>query len=366
MKRLSNLLRLLICLIALMAFAARAPAHPVSLSRGVAEIFDDHITVTVEAPAEDLIHLGLLMPDESNRSDVSALRAAAGQYARMQRDQLVVRDVYGATLAGQCTAVELKPTGPVEAGLLEVPTVWLETRLRYGPLPAGASPIYSFQYAPAGPSASLLTRIGMVARFNSHGQLSHFTLTSGRNVETIELPDQSQSRIPAAAVDARSWLRCDRFKVLHGIVRFHGDSISIVTVVPVPLATTWAAVERQGRDSLTVGEQQALCADWGARFAKAMEIIVDGASPAFEVEGVRVIAPDVSESDRRQMPRTVGFHTARLVAEIRVPITAGAESIKLHWKLFNDAVLVARVLVFDGDQPVEHTIGMYAPCVRLR
>jgi len=253
---------------------------------------------------------------------------------------------------------------------IKVSRVLIETKLRYAPPPKGEPRIVSFQFAATERSNVLLTRLGIEARYAGETNTTTFTLTNGGNVETIEPSARPAGGKTADSTgpcgDGRSWLGIERFKALHALMQIGKKDLTILIVVPAPMAETWEPIARSDSDLLTTAEQSHVADSWRRRLATAVEAKVDGTASAVHVESVRLIRPDESASGSRQIQRTIGFHAARIVGTIRIPVAAAPRDVALTWRLFNDAVHVVRVLVCDGSNRVDHTVGEYAPTIRWR
>lgn len=357
----------LACAVMLGMCAAPLLAHPVSLSRGRVEIASEHIDVNIEAPGEDLLHLGLLTPGEGNTASVAAIKAAARTYATTQRDHLVLRDVTGHRLKGTVVSTDLQEMTTSADREVKLSTVWIETHLRYAPTPKNESSVVTFQFVGSDRAQALLTRLGVLANYKGEKKTSTFTLTNGGNVETIEpVASQNTGERNARNFDSRSWLGNERFKTMYAHADIEKDSMVLTVVIPAPTTETWDPIARHDIDLLTPVEQERVCQSWRTRFANAVKIEIDGKQVEPRIETVKLIRADETESSDRRAARTIGFHSARIAGVLRVPVASTSGEAKITWQLFNEAVLTARVLATIENSQMEYTVGVYAPLFKLQ
>ncbi|MCB9856128.1 MAG: hypothetical protein H6818_10620 [Phycisphaerales bacterium] len=359
------------CLIAAamaMAFTPTAYAHPVSLSRATAVVHPDHVSVSIEAPGEDLLHYSLIEPSDDDAYLRADIRRAGRHYGDMLRDGFILRDAAGKRLKATTTAFDITPAAADDARELLF-NVWVNVTIRYDANDKSPLQFITFQHRPPVTTQILLTRTGTTVRQASSQQTRELILTSGGNAETLEFnwDDKMTAANPSPSPqqkNARTWLGDERFKQVHAILEFDQQGPMLRIAVPLAITETWRPILRKNDETVSAEEQAGVVEDWRQRFAKAVAVRINGHESIPSVDDVIVIGPAAPERVIKDKTAPVGFHSGRLVGVLRLSTDRKVDAIDLTWKLFNEAVPVARVLVIEGKDAVEYPVSKYAPTFR--
>ncbi len=356
-----------------MPFVPTAMAHPVSLSRAQVVVHSDRVDVTIEAPAEDLLHFGLLEPNDGGLYRVDAIERAGRKYCDKLRTGFVVRDESGVKLSPATASCDVSHIDADRAIPQKLSTYWVNTGIGFQSPAGQVLRFVTFQHVPDPTTTQiLLTRMGTTIRQADCSSASReIILTSGGNTETLEFEwpcgKVAAKRIASESIekDAKQWLADERFKTIHAIMQIDDSGVLLHVVVPAPIAETWQPIRRANRDVLSREEQFAVAADWEARFLKRIGGRINGKEVRVVVEGVSLIGPASSELSASSADRAIGFHSARIVGRMRLSDTR-VNAVDLSWKLFNEAVPAAKMLVLDRQDATEFAISSYAPIVQWR
>lgn len=346
------------------------------MSRASVVVFKDHVDASIEAPAEDLIHYGLVPPGDGVDYAYADIRAGAKKYARRLCDAFVVRDGEGTRLSGTVRSVKLAPDSDDDAKREKLTSVWITTRLRF--THAGKAPLrfVTFQHRDTKTTLILLTRMRTMVRQHGHDDvLRQIMLTSGGNAETVEFDwskpsagdaKSSKKQEDVQVKDARSWLGDERFNFVHAVVKPDAHGAVVRVVVPLPTTQTWKPIHRAKEAVVSVEEQAAVIDDWRKRMSEALTATVNGKDAKVSVEDVEIIGPRLTEEASPKKKEVVSFYAGRLVGTLRIAAADRADAIDLDWKLFNEAVPAVRVLVIDGSDAFEYPVTSYTSDVRWR
>lgn len=348
--------------------AATASAHPVSLSRAQVVVHEDHVDVSIEAPAEDLLHYELIPYREGGEYAFGEIRAAGERYAKKIRDGFILRDASGARLPGTIVSWSLSPQSDDEKQLMRLTNVWLNVKIRVVAEHEKPLRFVTFQHRPAQTTQILLTRLGTTVRqAGRDDRMREIVLTSGGNAETLEFVwGKAPASNGAKRKDARAWLGDERFKQVHAVLTPEARGADIYIVVPATIAETWQPIRRAREDVISLDEQAHVTEDWQKRLAKAVTAKVGGENADVVVTRVAIIGPGSAEVDFSESRPAVGFHSARIVGHLRVTDDCATKGIDLVWKLFNEAVPAAKVLVVDGTDAIAYPVSAYSPNISWR
>lgn len=350
-----------------------ALAHPVSLSRAQVVVHSDRINVMIEAPAEDLLHFGLLEPNDGGFYHVAAIEHAAQKYCDKIRMGFVVRDESGAMLSSSTASCSVSQGDADRAIPRKLSTYWINTEFGFHSTSGQTPRFVTFQHVPDPTTTQvLLTRMGTTIRQADCSSVPReVVLTSGGNTETLEFEwpcgkaAAKRSASDAMKKDARKWLADERFKTIHAIMQIDDSGVLLRVVVPAPIAETWQPIRRSNRDVLSRKEQRAVAADWKMRLSKRIGCMIDGKAARVVVERVSLIGAASSEMSASSADKAIGFHSARIVGRLRLSDTR-VNAVDLSWKLFNEAVPAAKMLVLDRQDATEFAISSYDPVVHWR
>lgn len=341
------------------------------MSQATVNVHRDFVEASIEAPAEDLMHYGLLTFEYENTFSYKDIRKAARIYAEKVRDSLVVRDAAGTQLRGTLVSWALNPDSKDDDKQERLTNVWIDIKLRFDQSKKAPLKFVTFQHRDTQQTMILITRLGTTVRQAGHDDVLHrIVLTSGGNAETLEFDwethasndaGKSESREPIRVKDARSWLGDERFKTVHGILRPDSKGATLRVVVPLTISETWQPIRREKEALMSIEDQLNVIADWRKRLAKAVAAKLDGNTATVKVEDVTIIGPAASESSDKGKPHVLSFYAGRIVGTLRIDGVRDAKAIDLTWKLFNEAVPAARVLVIAGDDAIEYPVSGYSP-----
>ncbi|MCA9256854.1 MAG: hypothetical protein KDA33_14495 [Phycisphaerales bacterium] len=354
-----------VCIVAILAAHDRAVAHPVSLSRAKVIVHSDHVDVTIEAPCEDLLHYGLIPQHDDGVYLVSEIRPSAAKYADMLRDGLILRDAAGRRLKAEIRSTETTAPDDDKAKR-QLSTVWETVEIRYAANDKTPLDFVTFQHRPPLTTQILLTRVGATVQKAGDDRSRELVLTSGGNAETLEFNWEKKAAEKRREKDARAWLGSGRFNLVHAILETDSRGASLRVVVPLSVSETWRPIQRAKEDTLGVDEQAGVIEFWRDLFAKSYAVKVDGEAATPRLEDIALIGPATSERSIERVAGPIGFYSGRIVAVLRLSDNRDVKSIHLTWKLLNDAVLAAHVLVIEGGEATEIVASRYTPDVKWR
>ncbi len=353
-----------VCIVAIFAVGDRADAHPVSLSRAKVIVHSDHVDVTIEAPCEDLLHYGLIPQHDDGVYLVSEIRPSAAKYADMLRDGLILRDAAGRRLKAEIRSTETTAPSDDQAKR-RLSTVWETVEIRYAANDKTPLDFITFQHRPPLTTQILLTRVGATVQKAGADKSRELVLTSGGNAETLEF-DWGKKAPEKREKDARAWLGSGRFNLVHAILETDARGASLRVVVPLSVSETWRPIQREKEDTLSVDEQAGVIEFWRDLVVRSFAVKVDGEISTPRLEDIALIGPATSERSVERAAGPIGFYSGRIVAVLRLSDNRDVKSVNLTWKLLNDAVLAAHVLVIEGGEATEIVASRYTPDVKWR
>ncbi|MCK6484930.1 MAG: hypothetical protein HUU22_11205 [Phycisphaerae bacterium] len=352
--------------IAIALHAASAFGHDLSVSRGTVTVADDRLAVTLEVPAEDLLHLDPAARRRSDACSAAWLNDARARYEPCVLKALAIHDTRGRRLTGRVVSSAV-------ADALEERFEWnrlRRLRVRYTMEYAVESPRQFLTFRLCAAELPLRIQSQLVLDVRRAGDRSgrEICLTSRGNAETLEFSPAS-SRDSAASQPAAAIAMLpapQRFTTVFAIIDRTDEGLIVEVHVPLPLLETWRPVARADADFLEPAEQSAACAALTDFIKSALYVHVDDAVAATAaVSYAAFIPPQAARLDARAEPQRLSAWTARLAVVLRYTPSRSSRIVQLKWGLFNNAVITARALVRDADRAFEHEFSTYDPLLRL-
>lgn len=351
----------------LLAFhTVSAFGHDLSVSRGSVTIHQNHVAVTLDIPAEDLLHLDPAARRRDAMCSAAWLNDARLRYEPCVLKALAIHDARGRRLTGRVVSSALPDA-------VEERFEWNQLRrlrARYTlEFPVDASQQFlTFRLCAAELPLRVQSQLVLDVRCAGDAQGREICLTSRGNAETLEFTPQSP-RDPAASQPAGTTPTLpapQRFSSLFSLIDATDDGLTVEVHVPLPLLETWRPIARADADFLDPAEQSAACAALGDFLKSAAVVRFDGseAAPA-AVCAIAFIPPQAARLDSRAEPQRLGAWTVRLAVVLRYTPPRSFGAVELKWALFNNAIVTARAAVRDGSRAFEHEFSTYDPALRL-
>ena len=354
-----NFLR--INVLAWLAAAGFAVAHPISMSTTTVNVRTDEVLIEMTVMLEDLVMFHSLKADANTTFSAPHLRTAAGKHEAFLLKYFSLRDDQGRQLAGKVEKRDLSAIP--DAG---VPQVELMKRRA----------IYQLRYVPEEESPSYLTFLqefgGKKSLFPSIMQLmvlqggvwhSKPAQLNAGMPHTVEFDWENPPKgTPQSWREIRE-KRDEHFKKKLGITSYTGlysfiylndQEVRHEILVPLLTLETWLPLERADEEYITVAEQEAArkkISDW-ARSGNPVEI--DGIPVKPILERLQFFGLDIADFAQDAKPRRVSAYQARVGIILTYPAKAPPNRVRLTWNTYNKTAPFLRSVVYDRDsKPTE-------------
>lgn len=346
----------------------RLDAHSLLRTQGRAVIESDRIVITLDVSPEDFTHLYGLVPSPDGTVALDSVLTLAERHGDDLTASLQIWDERGEPVTGE--PFDLSPQGPNPS---RIPWMQLRAmRLRYEAsyLLSHRRGVITFRMSPT-QQVSAIGQQWVIEVQGSDGAAKQLVqLTSRGNAELVELEWTGRAvRLAPPRAAAAEAAACEAFED-RGAARFHEifvdldvapDAILVRTSVPLPLLETWFSIPRRAEGRLDPAEQSDLLVAARTLMNSALAVDNDGqllGSDSLELHLLGAVSLPGIRSDSSER---LGFFTSRLetVQKFATPGPGGRGTVA--WKLFNNAVVFARVAVrVDGRcTPMEFTA--YSP-----
>ncbi len=343
-----------------MALVRPAMAHSLLVSRGEAVMHTDRIAVEIEIAAEDLLHSHAVAMDEQGRFRLGALAAAARAHTVTLDRTLVIRNTEGNRLQGGPfdAQVDWSSGGAVE--LRDLRRQYVKYTSTYV-LPSSSGFVF-FQLLPV--DRSMIVPWQLVLNVRGESQMGQIVrLTSRGNVESVELSweDGQPSVLPAPhRAEAGSCTPCEsrgaaRFKQVCADIEVDEPDMDVRLSIPLPLLSTWIALEADDDEFLDLSEQIAAQKSVLTLVHSAIAARNQAGPLSAEMLDVRFVSGAETTTDR------ISVWTGGLRAHARFHGTGQVDSFVLRWGLFNGAVLSGVANIHASGRCTEHEFSTYRP-----
>lgn len=345
--------------------AARAAAHPISVTQADAVVSGDKLRVALELFVEDLFLFHGLEPDEEGNLRPGDIRKAVEKHKTFLLERFEVRNVEGAPLAGRVAQVdecEIPEEGIPVADLMAHSLVY---HLEY---PMDAPPEF-LTFTQSLGNTSFGFPAQMLLRLKQEDSAAPY-MAELRSSEplTIRLDRDNPPPPPDAPIrEWEDWERKRKESAL-GITSYSSvysflyiEEFEVRHEILAPLLTIEASIpiERADPDYLDVAEQDAARPAIAALFAGANPIRIDGIRVEPTVDRIDFYGLDFKDFAQRSDRRRVSMANAR-VGVILVYSTKGAPaSVEATWDLFNKFLWGSQTTVYAFDRTTQVFFSPY-------
>lgn len=361
------------CGVWLVSFLAiPAIGHPMTVTRGRAVVAGDALTLSLETPAEDLLHTQKLSPNAEGLYAVEAVRRAAETYGQALGQRIVIRDAHGEEIDGWLESCKLDHD--VDRGLSLGDLRRSHVRYSFKFALGRANEYLSFQQVARGADVVLPSTIVLSVR-SGDVKLRTVRLTRGGNVEVVRLASEKVGRAAqesgcriAGRPACRRFAQSESQRTIRAIVHIHDAGVRLDVFMPVRILETWIPLPRSRRDFLE-GDEQTRCHRQLARFiARHNPMSIDGHRVEARRTGdlIDIEFLDVGEfgGDPGRTPRRLSVWTSRVRFTMQYDSPSHPRSVDLQWTLFNASVLASHALIVVEGDCFERDLSTYDPHLR--
>ena len=348
-----------------LALAAPAYGHSFFVSRGEVVVHADHVDVTLELEAADLLHWYDLRPDADGKLGRAAVMETAHTHAFILERSLVVRDQTGNRLRGECRLSQYQWS---DDNSFDSPKGGQATYTWKFPLPDTVQ-FLMFQLRGDALPFEIPWQVVLTARGASQTTDTGLRLTTRGNVEVLELSwDKGEPKVITAqtALEHGRCAACDQrgpaqFKEICADIEIGDDVMEVSVSVPLALLATWINVPVDNEAYVGPQEQALVIASAADLIAGAIEVQSGGAVLTPRVIAVQLVPIAGRPTDLLGGVESLSLWSGRVLARLRFQNPNRLDSAKLQWKLFNSGVLNAHAVIrADGDS-IEHDFSTYQP-----
>lgn len=336
------------------ACAARADAHPISVVVETAFVESDRVTIDVECFAEDLYFYHDLKPNDENEATAESLRQAAVEHGPLLLERLPVFDAKGRAIEGGRVVSVTGNDFTENIPLGELMGYNLVYRLE---LPLETHPEFlSFGQRLVDDGAGFPALVDFRVKQAGRDDEVEATLKPG-NIRTVRF-DWSDGETAAAPDSRETWMQARRDDTLGATALNTVRSFLYVArrevrhelLIPFPLVESYFTVEREQLDFLSPNEQDAAKVEVADYFRTKNPLSID--DTPVEPESIRVEFFTLEDRDLTVTPkrRTVSAVNARVGVILSYPLERPAGSVKLEWKAFNRQAWRVDAFCFAGDE----------------
>jgi len=350
--------------------AAPASAHNVLVSRGRAIVHPDHVEVSLDVAAEDLLHWYDLRPGTAGTIDRTALLRAVDEFAVCLGDVLVVRDAAGERLPVECRPPEAN--WPLDDDISFPTLARLSAIYRWKFSFSHQPEVLIFQLRPEALPVEMPWHIVLSAQVPLESDPPALRLTSGGNAEILDLartdyratilsvpkPGQPSHCAPCNQSGAR------RFREVCVELAIEDRTVNASIYVPLSLLNTWITLSTDDEGFLNVREQARAAAAARDLMQSALGVETNAGAMAAGLGAVEItpIVPPAAGSE----PRPVSLWAGQMRVGLAFTSSDRIEAAEMTWNLFNAAVLSAHaILRFDG-RCLDHEFSTYDATLEWR
>lgn len=339
-------------------FAAPAFGHPMKVTRGTVVVADGTLTLSLETPAEALLHAEKLSPSAEGRYAVEAIRRAAESYGQDMRRRIAIRDARGEEVDGRLESCSLDHDGGSGLSLDDLRQTLVRCTLKFAL--GRANEYLSFQQVERGVDAILPSTFVLSVRAGDV-TLGTVRLTRGGNVEIVRLTSKEGSVVEQSGCPTGRFVQTDSQGTIRAILRIHDAGVRLEVFMTVRMLETWIALKRSQRDFLEVDEQIRCRAEIARFMAKYNRMSIDGRR--VEARRIDIEFLDVGElgGDAGRSHRRLSAWTSRVRITMEYDSPSHPGSVDLYWTLFNASVLTAHALIVVDGNCLERDLSTYDP-----
>ncbi len=342
----SVLFRMRLSLIAaiIIALAAPATAHPISLTEARVHIAGDEIVVELDVMPEDLVMYYWMRPDERFLFRRDALEQQAEVHTNFLLRYLHIRGSDGARLDGTVASIDLRDLPEEGVHFEDLMAHSVRFTLRYphqGPLEFVTLSQNFDGDDPAIPAE-------MTATFFRDGVAIDraFITHSGAHTTPADAPpiDDEQAR-------ERSFFGVTNYSAVYSYIYIQPGEIRHEMLLPLLTMNRFLTVVERDAERMTVDRQREVRARVGEYFANNTRVLIDGETAEARVDRVDFFGPEIRDFHTSPPEREVSLYNARVGVILSFPAASPPERVEVEWLAFPDLPYFrSNIYAYDEDR----------------